>query len=81
MIVVFSVNRDKECYSGHGREEWPPVKHGYVGQSLDDWRPTKSKRVRTIFTAEQLERLEIEFKRQQYMVGIERFVERINITE
>ncbi|XP_065347512.1 homeobox protein bagpipe-like [Cloeon dipterum] len=33
---------------------------------------TKSKRVRTIFTPEQLERLEAEFERQQYMVGPER---------
>ncbi|XP_023246329.1 homeobox protein not2-like [Copidosoma floridanum] len=32
----------------------------------------KLKRVRTIFTAEQLERLEDEFTRQQYMVGPER---------
>lgn len=32
----------------------------------------KAKRVRTIFTAEQLERLEGEFARQQYMVGPER---------
>ncbi|OXA52838.1 Homeobox protein not2 [Folsomia candida] len=35
-------------------------------------RTTKSKRVRTIFTPEQLERLESEFERQQYMVGPER---------
>lgn len=32
----------------------------------------KSKRVRTIFTPEQLELLEAEFERQQYMVGPER---------
>ncbi|XP_039397443.1 homeobox protein not2-like [Mauremys reevesii] len=32
----------------------------------------KSKRVRTIFTSEQLARLEKEFARQQYMVGTER---------
>jgi len=32
----------------------------------------KSKRVRTIFTPDQLERLELEFARQQYMVGPER---------
>lgn len=32
----------------------------------------KSKRIRTIFTPEQLERLEAEFERQQYMVGPER---------
>lgn len=30
------------------------------------------KRIRTIFTPEQLERLESEFERQQYMVGPER---------
>lgn len=33
---------------------------------------TKSKRMRTIFTTEQLERLETEFQKQQYMVGHER---------
>lgn len=32
----------------------------------------KSKRIRTIFTTEQLERLEAEFQKQQYMVGSER---------
>jgi len=41
----------------------PNKKHGCSG---------KSKRVRTIFTPEQLERLEMEFERQQYMVGPER---------
>lgn len=34
---------------------------------------TKPKRIRTIFTPEQLERLEAEFDKQQYMVGNERF--------
>ncbi|XP_022080807.1 homeobox protein HMX3-B-like [Acanthaster planci] len=33
---------------------------------------SKPKRVRTIFTQEQLDRLETEFSRQQYMVGTER---------
>ncbi|CAN7938745.1 unnamed protein product, partial [Ixodes hexagonus] len=32
----------------------------------------RARRVRTIFTADQLERLEAEFERQQYMVGPER---------
>ncbi|XP_010160639.1 homeobox protein not2, partial [Antrostomus carolinensis] len=32
----------------------------------------KAKRVRTIFTSDQLARLEKEFARQQYMVGTER---------
>lgn len=36
-----------------------------------EWNP-RAKRVRTIFTQEQLERLEQEFDRQQYMVGSER---------
>lgn len=37
------------------------------------WRTRlRGKRVRTIFTSEQLERLEEEFTRQQYMVGTER---------
>jgi hypothetical protein len=39
-----------------------------------EWKPTKSKRVRTIFTPEQLDRLEAEFERQQYMVGTERYI-------
>lgn len=41
--------------------------------STNDWKNGKSKRVRTIFTPEQLERLEAEFERQQYMVGTERY--------
>jgi len=38
-----------------------------------DWSNEKPKRMRTIFTVEQLERLEREFTRQQYMVGGQRF--------
>ncbi|CAF1565335.1 unnamed protein product, partial [Didymodactylos carnosus] len=34
---------------------------------------TKPKRIRTIFTPDQLERLEAEFEKQQYMVGNERY--------
>ncbi|XP_046562735.1 homeobox protein MOX-2-like [Haliotis rubra] len=43
----------------------------------------KGKRVRTIFTPEQLERLEEEFERQQYMVGTERYylAASLNLTE
>lgn len=43
------------------------IEHSTKGKSS-----LKSKRVRTIFTPEQLERLEAEFERQQYMVGPER---------
>ncbi|KAJ3667195.1 hypothetical protein Zmor_002596 [Zophobas morio] len=39
---------------------------------IQNKKSCKSKRVRTIFTPEQLERLEAEFERQQYMVGPER---------
>ncbi|XP_035795219.1 hormone receptor 4-like [Anopheles albimanus] len=42
------------------------------GLSSSSTASLKSKRVRTIFTPEQLERLEAEFERQQYMVGPER---------
>ncbi|KAL7975875.1 hypothetical protein Chor_011790 [Crotalus horridus] len=47
---------------------------GPLGPALP-WRPRepcKMKRVRTVFTPEQLERLEEEFLKQQYMVGSER---------
>ncbi|CAL1527708.1 unnamed protein product, partial [Lymnaea stagnalis] len=41
------------------------------------------KRIRTIFTPEQLEKLEAEFERQQYMVGTERYylAATLNLTE
>ncbi|XP_023289594.1 homeobox protein Nkx-6.1, partial [Orussus abietinus] len=42
------------------------------GSSSSTCEGGKVKRVRTIFTAQQLQRLEIEFARQQYMVGPER---------
>ncbi|CAH2299368.1 homeobox not2-like [Pelobates cultripes] len=43
-------------------------------ETQDSWKKAqlKMKRVRTVFTAEQLERLEREFNKQQYMVGTER---------
>ncbi|KAH9524558.1 hypothetical protein Btru_027178 [Bulinus truncatus] len=43
----------------------------------------KPKRIRTIFTPEQLEKLEVEFERQQYMVGTERYylAAALNLTE
>eukprot|EP00090_Calanus_glacialis_P042605 TRINITY_DN75547_c0_g1_i1.p1 TRINITY_DN75547_c0_g1~~TRINITY_DN75547_c0_g1_i1.p1 ORF type:complete len:234 (+),score=66.62 TRINITY_DN75547_c0_g1_i1:63-764(+) len=49
----------------------------------DGGRRMKSKRIRTIFTPEQLERMEEEFHRQQYMVGPERLylASRLNLTE
>lgn len=37
-----------------------------------EWKQGKGKRVRTIFTPDQLDRLEAEFEKQQYMVGTER---------
>lgn len=40
--------------------------------SISSHSKNKSKRIRTIFTTEQLERLEAEFEKQQYMVGNER---------
>ncbi|KAJ7392454.1 hypothetical protein OS493_012118 [Desmophyllum pertusum] len=48
-----------------------------------NFKQGKPKRVRTIFTPEQLERLEKEFDRQQYMVGAERhyLAASLNLTE
>ena len=40
-----------------------------------------NKRIRTIFTTEQLQSLEQQFERQQYMVGSERFVLIINAAQ
>ena len=51
-------------YPGLGKKSSKAFKHS---KSLSC--QSKSKRVRTIFTPEQLERLETEFERQQYMVG------------
>ncbi|XP_018422363.1 PREDICTED: homeobox protein not2-like [Nanorana parkeri] len=49
------------------------------------WRtgPCKLKRIRTVFTPEQLDRLEKEFLKQQYMVGTERvdLATTLNLTE
>lgn len=44
----------------------------HIPSVIQNKKSCKSKRVRTIFTPEQLERLEAEFERQQYMVGPER---------
>jgi hypothetical protein len=45
--------------------------------------PTGGKRARTIFTTEQLERMEREFHKQQYVVGHERMylANTLNLTE
>ncbi|XP_068910118.1 ventral anterior homeobox 1 [Tenebrio molitor] len=59
---------------GHGcpqRQTVRGMKH-LSSAVLQNKKSCKSKRVRTIFTPEQLERLEAEFERQQYMVGPER---------
>ncbi|XP_017472326.1 PREDICTED: homeobox protein Hox-C5-like [Rhagoletis zephyria] len=71
------------------------LKHGYPGLNRKSGKvfkssakpvlssQSKSKRVRTIFTPEQLERLETEFERQQYMVGTGRhyLASTLNLTE
>lgn len=49
----------------------------------DDGRRMKAKRIRTIFTPEQLERMEDEFNKTQYMVGHDRVLlaSRLNLSE
>ncbi|XP_076315502.1 homeobox protein vent1B-like [Tachypleus tridentatus] len=45
---------------------------GSINNGVTSKATTKAKRVRTVFTNEQLDRLESEFNQQQYMVGPER---------
>ena len=49
----------------------------------DEQGGSNSKRARTIFTAEQLEQMEREFQKQQYVVGHERMylANALNLTE
>ncbi|XP_041039827.1 homeobox protein notochord [Carcharodon carcharias] len=63
--------RPSTCRAAHCTQEYPLAKPGYTPFKS---KASKSKRVRTIFTQEQLGRLEKEFARQQYMVGSERFL-------
>ncbi|XP_067833508.1 homeobox protein not2-like [Heptranchias perlo] len=65
------VYRQTTCRAGHYTHEYPLAKPGVPAFKS---KVGKSKRVRTIFTHEQLARLEKEFARQQYMVGSERFL-------
>nr|XP_033790049.1 homeobox protein notochord-like [Geotrypetes seraphini] len=62
--------------------EGSPCRHG---PPLPPWRPStcKMKRVRTVFTPDQLEQLEKEFLKQQYMVGTERvdLAAKLSLTE
>lgn len=58
----------ESCGGSEGRRK-PDACSGGGRRHSSEPRP---KRVRTIFTADQLERLEAEFERQQYMVGPER---------
>nr|XP_006824284.1 PREDICTED: homeobox protein not2-like [Saccoglossus kowalevskii] len=68
----YGVNRGTETENVHGNED-----------GKDTWPISKPKRVRTIFTQEQLEKLEEEFAKQQYMVGTERYylASELNLTQ
>jgi len=72
----------KTCASTAGAASSPPSSAAfftYVDGLFSIFRSgltkkgERCKRIRTIFTAEQLNRLEEEFAKQQYMVGSERF--------
>lgn len=64
------------CVTTSNRYHYQLVSDMIAGRSGKGHDPEtkqgRTKRVRTIFTPEQLERMEIEFERQQYMVGTER---------
>ncbi|UJR27765.1 hypothetical protein I4U23_009038 [Adineta vaga] len=61
-----SSESDHSPYRLSSNKHLPNSRHGINHKN-------KPKRIRTIFTPEQLERLELEFDKQQYMVGNERF--------
>ncbi|XP_057289947.1 homeobox protein B-H2-like [Hydractinia symbiolongicarpus] len=67
-------HRDKHLYNErkHAREEDFSHRNLSFHSQNDDDDVRYSKRRRTIFTANQLERLEYEFQQQQYIVGQER---------
>lgn len=54
------------------QQQRPMVSHGSSGHHGVSHH--RGKRIRTIFTADQLHRLEAQFERQQYMVGTERYL-------
>ncbi|XP_075591604.1 uncharacterized protein LOC124493151 [Dermatophagoides farinae] len=68
-------------------KSYQPQQHDNNNNNLNNTTTTtalnKSKRIRTIFTPEQLERLENEFEKQQYMVGTGRLylASTLNLTE
>ena len=68
---------------------YPPISMwGFFGghtaqQNQNNFATTKSKRNRTIFTQKQIERLEIEFGKSQYMIGTDRveLAKELNLSE
>lgn len=60
-----------------------PVLAGSLATGLRDKPETKKRRKRTIFTSDQLKRLESAFDRQQYLVGTERerLARELNLSE
>ncbi|XP_031564146.1 homeobox protein ceh-12-like [Actinia tenebrosa] len=62
-----------ECYSRALSSSLMEDKVECTQTTKRPWKAEKPKRVRTIFSPDQLERLEKEFDNQQYIVGTERF--------
>lgn len=72
MPIQFDITGEESSTKGSSNGNLCP---GNIGGGDSSGRGTaggKVKRVRTIFTGEQLEQLEGQFARQQYMVGAER---------
>lgn len=74
MHLVIQHNIQLDYFSYHVSGSQLSEASDYTNEENDEhsWKQEKPKRVRTIFTPEQLERLEKEFAEQQYLVGIER---------
>lgn len=72
---------DGECYKMTANAQGASKKRSRGKMSANEL--AANKRIRTIFTQEQLDQLEIEFNRQQYMVGSERsyLANKLNLSE
>ncbi|XP_076373364.1 uncharacterized protein LOC143258278 [Tachypleus tridentatus] len=78
-IKAVSVDRSKPDDAGEQSNQRVMIQ----GEGNRKTISTKTKRIRTIFSVEQLNRLEAEFLQQQYMVGRERshLASELNLTE
>ena len=70
----------------YGQQQMPTLHHRAENPRVDNARKgadQKPKRIRTIFTQNQIDRLEVEFEKSQYMIGSDRvhLARELNLSE